>query len=105
MSQTDTNKDNEDNEEYEDLFDKNETSDTLASMLVSPGANVLKTAVFIFILFIILCSDVFVDKVLSSSSNTLSEGRYPNTKGTVVQGIMLSLGYISIHCLVNNGYL
>jgi hypothetical protein len=89
----------------EDIFIKADAPDDVSSLLTSPGGSVFKIASFIFILFILVCSDVFVEKILSSSTNTLAKGRYPTTQGTLVQGVIVSLGYVVLHALVTSGYL
>lgn len=79
--------------------------DDITSIVYGIGSNVFKTTIFIFILFILLHSDVFVDRVLSSSDNKFVEGREVTTGGMLIQGILLSLGYILISVLIHCDYL
>jgi hypothetical protein len=88
----------------EDLF-KEDVPDDLTSVITSPGFNVFKTAAFVFILFILVSSDVFVDKILATDTNTYAEGRHPTTQGTFIQGTIVALGYIVIHSLITAEYL
>lgn len=74
--------------------------DDVTSLLTGLGVGTLKTAVFLFILFIVVSSDVFIDRILSSTDNAYVEGRIPTTRGTLVQGVLLSLGYVCIHALI-----
>ncbi len=68
------------------------------------GTQTLKISVLLFLLFILLSSDVFIDRVLSSVS-TYVEGRHCTTKGMIAQGVLLSIGYIIIHTLVSYDYI
>lgn len=89
----------------EDLFNKSDIPDDVTSVLTSPGLGVFKTAFFIFILFILVCSDVFVDKILSTSDNRFTEGRCPTSQGAALQGVIVALSYIILHTLITVGYL
>ena len=88
----------------EDLFAKGDDPDDSVPGF-SPGSSIFKIALFIFILFIVINSDVFIDKILSSDDNTFAEGRHATAKGTFVQGLIISIGYICLHMLVSTGYL
>lgn len=55
----------------------------------------------IFIVFIILNSDVFINRILSKFSSTL-DGHRITSWGTVLQGTFLVLGAIAIDALVKN---
>jgi hypothetical protein len=103
MSSTNTQK-NTDGEDTEDIVNTN-VPDDVTSMITGLGVGTIKTAVFLFILFILISSDVFIDRILSSTDNSYAEGRQCTTKGTVVQGILLSLGFIIIHTLVSYEYI
>lgn len=89
----------------EDVIDNTRTTDDITSIITGIGSHTLKTALFLFILFILISSDVFIDRILSSSNNTYAEGRQCTSKGTVVQGVLLSIGFIIIHMLVTNNYI
>jgi len=65
----------------------------------------LKVAIFLFILFIILSSDVFVDRVLATSCSDSVIGRQCTAKGAIIQGVLLSVGYMGIQTLVTNDYI
>lgn len=87
-------------DDSEELFDDNNEPDDVTSIISGLGMNTFKISIFLFILFILISSDVFIDRVLSSPDNKYAEGRHCTTSGTVVQGVMLSLGYILIHVLI-----
>ena len=61
----------------------------------------IKVALFLFILFIAISSDVFIEKVMGS---TMSNGRCPNSKGIITQGLTMSCGFLFINYLVDNRY-
>ena len=83
----------------------NDIPDDMTSIITGLGINTLKTSIFIFILFILISSDVFIDRILSSTDNTYTEGRHCTAKGTVAQGLLLSIGFILIHTLVSCSYI
>lgn len=56
---------------------------------------------FIFIIFIILNSDVFVNRILGKFSNTL-DGHRITSWGTVLQGTFLVLGAIAMDASIKN---
>ena len=96
---------NKKQDDSEDLFDDSREPDDVTSIISGFGMGTFKTAVFLFIFFILISSDVFIDRVLSSPDNSYTEGRQCTAKGTVVQGVLLSLGFILIHALVTYNYI
>jgi hypothetical protein len=55
----------------------------------------------IFIVFIILNSDVFINRILGKFSNSI-DGHRITSWGTILQGTFLVLGAIAIDALVKN---
>jgi hypothetical protein len=92
---------NKKSEDSEDIIDDTYVPDDVTSIITGLGVGTFKTSIFLFILFILISSDVFIDRILSSPDNSYAEGRCCTTKGIVVQGILLSLGFILIHILVS----
>lgn len=86
-------------------IDKNKAPDDITSLFTDLGTQKIKLSFFIFILFIFISSDVFVDRILSNKNNTYVEGRVLTSNGVVVQGLILSFCYIIITLLVENDYL
>ena len=78
--------------------------DDISSLFGAVGQKNLKIAFFMFIVFVFLNSDVFVEKVLSNKENTYTEGRLVNANGTIVQGVFLAIIYIIISILVACDY-
>ena len=97
--------DNKQSDDSEELVENTDEPDDVTSILSGLGIHTFKTSVFLFILFILISSDVFIDRVLSSSDNKYAEGRNCTARGTVVQGVILSLGYILIHTLITCNYI
>ncbi len=66
-----------------------------------------KISFFIFILYIILNSDIFVENILSK----FIKGTYdqssdkPTERGILVSGVVLSILYITIDLIYENGYI
>jgi hypothetical protein len=66
--------------------------------------NSIKQYLILFIIFIFVVSDIFINNILSNIGNTV-KCRTPTNLGVVVQGIFLVIFYIiSVH-LVDNGIL
>ena len=83
----------------------NSKPDEISSIVSCIGNNTFKIAFLLFILFIVISSDVFIDGVLALSGKKYTDGRYPTTQGVLAQGALLSLCYIIIHTLATCGYI
>jgi hypothetical protein len=59
-----------------------------------------KLAGFIFLMFILLSSDVFISRVMGRSGVDLVAGQYPTKKGIMVQGLLLSMAVIVFEFLI-----
>lgn len=59
-----------------------------------------KVAIFLFILGVLIFSDMFIDTFLAPMSDAV-EGDTPTTKGTTIQLLALTFGYIVIDLLVS----
>jgi len=91
----------------EDLED-DLVKDSKKSDFVKVGGNILtsinyKITLFLFVLGLIIFSDVFIDNVLSKFDDAVS-GECTTTRGTLLQLTMLCLGYIIIDLLVQSGW-
>jgi len=60
----------------------------------------IKEGLLIFLLFIVLSTDVFIDQILNKFDGAVNSG-YSTMYGTILQGIFLVIGYIIIDLLVN----
>jgi hypothetical protein len=67
------------------------------------GIN-FKLACFVFILGIIIFSDVFIDGILLKIDGTVN-GECTTTKGTIIQLLLLSLGLIMLDLAIKRGWL
>ena len=74
--------------------------DDIFSLFEGIGFKKIKISFFIFIIFILISSDVFVDRILSGNDGYV-EGRYVTDKGTMIQGLVMAICYIVISCLVD----
>lgn len=70
------------------------------TLLMSPN---YKMAIFIFILFMFLMSNMFIEMVLAKISNKLVEGNNPTSHGILVLGIIMTIGYLLFDLLVKSG--
>jgi hypothetical protein len=57
------------------------------------------SGIFVFIIFIILNSDVFINSVLSKIKDT-TKNSVPTTKGTLISGLILSLAFIVFFAII-----
>jgi hypothetical protein len=73
--------------------------DDATGILSSALGNVnWRTAILLFVVFMLISSDVFVERLNSISGAV--DGRFPTGKGTVIQGLTLALAYIVLDVLV-----
>lgn len=64
----------------------------------------IKSILFLFAMFILVTSDIFVDRVLQQWHGTLAEGGVVSAAGACVQGIILVIGYIAVGALIDNDF-
>ena len=57
------------------------------------------SGIFVFIVFIMLNSDVFINSALSKISGTVKNA-VPTTKGTLISGLILSLTFIIFFTII-----
>jgi hypothetical protein len=62
--------------------------------------NSVKLGLISFVFYILIMSDVFVERVMSKTNVGLVEGRTPTKKGICAQGILLIIGIIIIDLLI-----
>ena len=91
-------------EELENDGGKSKPDDFMGVLMGTLALSNLKLAFFIFLIFLFVTSDIFVEHALSKWDG-LVYNREPNEKGTVVQGIALVLLYMTIDILIRGGYL
>lgn len=84
-------------------FDADDDSDD-QSPPSSPFMNKIRSAIFLFIVFLLLSSDVFIDQALSRFNGAVDAG-IPTSIGVVIQGIFLVVGYILIDTLTASAIL
>lgn len=75
-----------------------ETSKKISAVKKAGG---LKLLVILFLLFVFVSSDVFVNNVLSLFGGTV-QGRNPTSWGVMLQGIFLVIGFILFSHLIEN---
>ena len=96
----DTSKKNDDSEDISPA-----QIDDVTSIFGAIGFDKVKVSAFMFIMFLLISSDVFIDRCLSDQDDTYVSGRTVTTKGTMAQGLMLSILYIVLAILVECNYL
>jgi hypothetical protein len=75
--------------------------DDMTSMLGGLVANVNWKLIFLlYMIFLLLSSDVFINRVLAKSPDCVGYTNTPTPWGTMVQGILLILGYMIADVLI-----
>lgn len=77
--------------------------------LVSVSGGLLKqinwkTALYLFVIGIIIFSDIFTDHVLNKIPDSTNDG-IPNTKGSMFQLLLLILAFLILDLLVKNDWI
>lgn len=76
--------------------------DAIGSVFVDLISKInYKIAIFLFILFVLISSDVFVSRVLGHIPNA-TKGASSSNYGTFIQSMFLAVGYIIMDILVRN---
>lgn len=84
----------------EEDYDTIDKKDNLWSVILSVGAKFdFKMMIILFILFIIITSDVFIDRILAKFNGAVNLN-IPTAWGTVIQGVVLVLAYVLFDILV-----
>ena len=80
--------------------------DDLASAFVGFFTSInYKLIMFIFIIFIFVTSDVFIDKVVSRVDGTVENMRETTNKGAFIQGLCLLLLYMIADLVIQLGFI
>jgi hypothetical protein len=91
-------------DELEEEKEKEKKPDDLASTFVGFLSCInYKLLFFLYIIFLFLTSDVFVDKILDRVDDAVHD-RNPTTKGTFIQGLFLVLFYIAADAITTMGF-
>lgn len=90
--------------DFEEGNDDTKKPDTLLDPIIHFGSLIyFKQLIAIFLLFLFVNTDVFIDKVLGNISGA-SENRHATTKGIIISGIILCIGYMLIDLLFRAGF-
>ena len=88
---------------------KNKSSDNDKTDFMNVSGNILtninyKVTFLLFIIGMLLFSDVFIENILIKFSDTV-DGECTTTKGTLIQLILLVIAYIALDLLVKYNFL
>ena len=61
-----------------------------------------KLSIFVFVIFIIITSDVFVDRIMGKSNMGLVSGRTVTRKGLCAQGLALTISVMILSVLITS---
>jgi hypothetical protein len=87
-------------DECEELLEKNSNSTDLMKLSGGVLSNInYKVAFMLFVISIVIFSDVFIDTVIRPFGNTV-EAECTTTKGTMIQLLFLTISYILIDLIV-----
>lgn len=74
--------------------------DTLTAPLLDIlGRLQYKHAALLFVIFIVLCIDIFDDHVISKFNGAISDGE-PTGYGLIIKGTILVIAYLAIDALI-----
>jgi len=89
-----------DSETLDSPKEKISNQDHFPGMAASMFSNLnIKNAIFLFLMGILIFSDVFIENVLKSFDGAVFENE-STTKGTMIQLLVLVLGYLIVDLLV-----
>lgn len=86
--------------------DQGKPGTSKSPQILMMGVNALcniryKSLLFLFILFILITSDVFINMILKKLNGTVDDHGYATPYGTVIQGIVLVLGFMILNFLID----
>lgn len=61
----------------------------------------IKNSILLFLLFILLSADVFIDQILAKFEGAV-DGSTPTTTGVIIQAVFLVIGYILIETVTTS---
>ena len=103
-SDSDSDSDDEDDKQKKKIINrKKKKNSNKHSRYPDISGNVIhsvKMGFLSFVLYILIMSDVFIERVMSKVSPQLVEGRVPTRKGICMQGVLLIIGIIIIDLLI-----
>jgi hypothetical protein len=74
--------------------------DDMTSVIVDAFSSIqYKLVGLVFVLFIFLSSDTFIERLLSKFEGAV-DYKYPTSYGTIIQGLLLCLGLIIFDALI-----
>ena len=77
-------------------------SEDFITMITDALCNInYKMVLFLFLFFIFITSDIFIDKLLTGVNGAVV-GRITTTKGSLIQATLLVLFYACMDVLINN---
>ena len=87
-----------------DQIQKKTSNNFIALVVDAFGKIQFKLLIFIFIMFVFLSSDVFVDRILSNFDGAVELHAVSNY-GIMLQGIFMVLGYVVLQILIDQSIL
>lgn len=88
-----------------DAMDTNDKPDTMTSLIGNAITKInWKVSIFLFLLIIVVLSDVFIEGVLDKM-NGMVEGQLITRQGTIAISLIVSLSYILFSFLTDIGAL
>lgn len=81
---------------------KEKKPDELATIVADFFTSInYKLFIFVFLLFVLISSDIFIDKILGKFNNAVDH-RVATSKGVFIQGLFCAVFVILIDALVRN---
>lgn len=88
-------------QDSENIHDDVASNDSVPYNSITSMGNRIKMSIFLFIMFLYVSSDVFVEKILAGCDSSYTDGRHASQQGVVIQGIVLVIGFVMVSILVD----
>jgi hypothetical protein len=89
----------------EDIVVPTKASYTAPTTVSGFGWGKIRVALILLAFIVFVLSDVFVDRILSDNLGRYVDGSTVTAQGTCTQAVVISIGYILISVLVENGFI
>jgi hypothetical protein len=82
------------------IMNPNKSKSLITSLMEAVGKIQFKFLILLFVMFVFISSDVFIDRILVSFDGA-TELHSTTNYGVVLQGLFLVLGYVMLEILVD----
>lgn len=102
INRDDSSDESEDDEDKPKSTKKKSSKAPLANKRGFSMSHSCKLGLWLFVMFALVMSDVFIERVMSKTKLGLVNGRLPTTKGLCAQGLILVIALIIFDFLISH---